>query len=182
MIYVGFGTNNSLKARLVRWATKSKWSHVWLEYRSELWGGMWAAHSHKQGVIKVPLDKVYSEYTKRKVYKCVVPVDNGFVWARKRVGLPYDYGVIWNGILLVLYGLFRWKFLWNLVARDTTELSCSEFVTGFLKAADLDGIEEFDPELTTPGMLEAFCKESAAFKSLGRAVSNDSIDQSRIHI
>ena len=180
MIYIGFGTNNRLKSRLTRWATGSKWSHVWIEYRSELWNGIWAVHSHKHGVVKVPIDRVYSEYTRRRVYKCVVPIDDGITWARKRVGLKYDYGVIWNGLLLVLYGLLRWKFLWNMVVRDASKMSCSEFVGGFMKAAGVAGTEEIDPELTTPGMLEAICAESESCRPLGRAVSQDTLPRTHL--
>jgi hypothetical protein len=175
MIYVGFGTNNKLRSKLIRWATKSKWSHAWIEYHSDLWGGVWAVHSHKQGVVKVPFEQIYEEYTKRKIYQCDCDTERGFAWASKRVGLQYDYGVIWNGILLVLYGLFGWEFLWKLVVRDAARMSCSEFVAGFLKAAEIEGMENFDPELTTSGMLEKFCFSSKDFTALGRMKSRDDL-------
>lgn len=170
MIRIGFGTNNKLRSKLIRWATKSEWSHVWIEYQSELWGGDWGAHAHDKGVIKVPLHKIYTEYTKRKVYYCHADADlkRGFQWAANRVGYRYDYGVIWNGLLYFLYRLFGWLFLWKLVVYDRSEMTCSEFVAGFLKAAGMQELQPEDPELLPPGDLEKECLGSSFFSEVRR--------------
>jgi len=166
MICIGFGTNEKWVSRLIRWATKSVVSHVWIEYPSGVWGGRWAAHSWDRGVVKVPLEQVEEAYPTRRIYELKIQVDQlspGFDWARKRIYAAYDYGVIWNGLLLVLHRATGWKFLEGAIHRNAAKFSCSEFVAGFLKAAGVNGTESVDPELTTPGDLEKFCSSSNDF-------------------
>ena len=166
MIVIGFGTNEKWTSKLIRWATDSPWSHCWIEYPSGVWGGRWVAHSWSDGVVKVPLEQVEAAYPKRKIYECRVDVDKlqpGFTWSRKYIAADYDYGVIWNGFLLVLWKATGWKYLHKIVHRNATKFSCSEFLAGFMKAAGVTGTESLDPELTTPGELEEFCSSSDDF-------------------
>lgn len=166
MIHVGFGTNEEWTSKLIRWATKSRWSHVWIEYPSEVWGGRWVAHSRADGVVKVPMERVEKMYPTRKIYECRLSVDrltSGFGWARRHISARYDYGVIWNGLLLVLYRATKWQWLWGIVTRNAAKFSCSEFVGGFIKEAGLADTESLDPELTTPGDLEKLCSSSNDF-------------------
>jgi hypothetical protein len=163
MVRVGFGTNDKLTSRLIRWATRSPWSHVWLEYSSGVWGGQWAAHSWADGVVKVPLEQVHSTYPRRVVYECSLDLASGFQWARGHIGADYDYGVIWNGLLLVVHRATGWKWLWEIVARNAAKFSCSEFVAGLLKAAGAEVVKGVEPELTTPGELERLCAGSDDF-------------------
>ena len=166
MICIGFGTNEKWTSKLIRWATRSEWSHVWIEYPSGVWGGRWVAHSWADGVMKVPLEQIEQTYPTRKIYECRVQIDHlaaGFNWARKYISADYDYGVIWNGLLLVLYRATNWQWLWKVVTRNASKFSCSEFVGGFLKAAGVNETESLDPELTTPGDLEKFCSSSNDF-------------------
>jgi hypothetical protein len=166
MICIGFGTNEKWTSKLVRWATKSKWSHVWIEYPSGVWGGRWVAHAWAGGVVKIPLEQVEAAYPIRKVYECRVCVNKlmpGFDWARQYIGAKYDYGVVWNGLMLVLYRATGWKRLWKMLIRNSSKLSCSEFASGFLKAAGVDGTKGLDPEFTTPGILDEFCSGSDDF-------------------
>jgi hypothetical protein len=160
VIRIIFGTNNSLRARLIRWATKSKWSHVWIEYPSEMWGGWWAAHSAEDGVVKVPHNRLWSRYPKRTMYELDVPLDLGFEWARRVIGARYDYGVIWNALLLVLFRATRWEWLYQVVARNAARFSCSEFVAGFLKAAGTEGTEHWDVELMPPEALYRYMQKA----------------------
>lgn len=163
MICVGFGTNEKWTSKLIRWATRSPWSHVWIEYPSAIWGGRWVAHSWAEGVTKVPLDQVETMYPVRKTFECRPNMEAGFLWARKYVNAGYDYGVIWNGLLLVLHHATGWEWLHKIVIRSAAKFSCSEFVCGFLKAAEVAGTESMDLELTTPGDLEKFCSSSKDF-------------------
>lgn len=166
MIYVCFGTNDKISSRLIRWATRSLYSHAWIEYPSGVWGGRWVAHAWADGVVKVPLEQVEEAYPTRRMYECKIPINelsSGFDWARKHIGAGYDYGVIWNGLLLVLWRATKWQWLWRIITRNAAKLSCSEFACGFLKAARVNGTESLDPELTTPGDLEKFCASSDDF-------------------
>lgn len=174
MILIGFGTNDKLASRLIRWATRSPWSHVWIEYPSGVWGGRWVAHSWADGVVKVPLERVEAAYPRRKLYECQVDLSQGLEWARRYIAASYDYGVIWNGLILAVYRVTGWKWLQRIVHRNAARFSCSEFVGGILKASGVRGVESsgavevgiedrFDPELTTPGDLERFCADSDDF-------------------
>lgn len=166
MICIGFGTNDRWTSKLIRWATKSPWSHVWIEYPSDIWGGRWAAHSRLDGLAKVPLERIEATYSPRKIYELRVKrnsLASGFRWARGHITAGYDYGVVWNGVLLVLYRATKWQWLWHIVMRNAAKFSCSEFVGGFLKAAGVSGTAGMDPELTTPGDLEGFCSSSDDF-------------------
>jgi len=174
MICIGFGTNERLTSKLIRWATRSDWSHVWIEYPSGVWGGRWVAHSWADGVVKVPLERVEKAYPKRRLYECQVDVSDGLTWARKYIAASYDYGVIWNSLVLILYRATGWQWLKQIAARNAARFSCSEFVGGILKASgvkgvessgvvDPDAVDRFDPEMTTPGDLERFCATSDDF-------------------
>lgn len=163
MICIGFGTNQKWTSKLIRWATKSEWSHTWITYPSSVWGGYWAAHSGPNGVVKIPLERMKQMYPESIHYELGAGVDDfvlGFEWASQHVGQDYDYGVIWNALLLVLWRATGWRYLWKLVARNSTKFTCSEFVTGFLIASGVPGILKVDPELTPPGVLQEFCDDS----------------------
>lgn len=163
MICICFGTNEKWTSRLICWATEAEYSHTWGEYPSSVWGGEWAAHSSSSGVVKVPAEAVRQEYPKFVAYECQADLSKGFEWARKYVGAKYDYGVIWNALLLVLYRFTKWRWLWNVVSRNDAKLSCSEFWASLFKNAEVPGAEKLDPELTTSRMLRAFCVKSDEF-------------------
>ena len=178
MIRIGFGTTNKLHSRLIRWVTRSPWSHVWVEYESEEWGGWWAAHAGPTGVVKVPLEKVHESHTKRKVYECEVDLSKGLRSVREYVGADYDYrSVLWNGFLLLMSRVFAREWLVKIVSRNRSKMSCSEFVSSVMQGAGMFDSEhaaevllalgvnvaELDTELITPGALERFCAGSDDF-------------------
>jgi len=164
MISIGFGTNRKWTSCLIRWATGSEYSHVWVEYESSVWGGTWVAHAGPKGVVKETQENVYKKYPKHRIYDFSGDLTKGLHAVKGDVGADYDYrSVIWNGLLLVLYTATRWNYLHSLVTRNTSKLSCSEFVAKILKECGVEGTETFDPELTTPGDLERFCAHSDHF-------------------
>lgn len=169
MICICFGTNDKWTSRLIRWVTKSDVSHTWIEYPSEVLGGLWVVHSSSDGVVAEPQERVCNRYPTYEAYECLIDLSDGFRWARQHIGYTeYDYGVIWNGLLLVLYGLTQWEWLKKIVWRCASKLSCSEFNTGFLQnAGTAKGIEEYDAELTTSGALREFCRSSDDFPFVG---------------
>jgi hypothetical protein len=163
MIRIGFGTNNKLHSRLIRRVIDFRWSHTWIEYPSELWGGAWAAHAGPHGVVKVPLEKLHGVYPKHISFDCHVDVRGGFSWAHGAVGAPYDYGVLWNGLLYATHRATKWNWLRKVAMRNTARFTCSEFVTGFLKAADVRSVAGLDPELTPPDVLYRIVEQSGEF-------------------
>lgn len=166
IIRVGFGTNERFHSRLIRWATESRWSHTWLEYESILWRGIWVAHAAPHGVVKVQLAKVLQEYPVNIRFSYEANLTDGFAWARDYIGAPYDYGAIWNGLLYAAHRVTKWQFLHNVVSRNTSKHTCSEFVAGFLKASKTPGFEGLDPELIPPGDLFNICTRTHGFELL----------------
>lgn len=167
MIRIGFGTNQKTHSKLIRWATGSPWSHTWIEYPSELWGGWWAAHAAPTGIVKVPLAGVLSMYPEHIRFECDRDMRGGFAWAHCAVGAPYDYGVIWNGFLYALHRATEWGFLHQMAVKNTAKYTCSEFVTGFLKASRVRSVAGLDPEFTPPGLLHDVCVQSGEFSLVG---------------
>jgi hypothetical protein len=163
MVRIGFGTNDRLHSRLIRAATDSRWSHTWIEYESALWGGRWVAHASPTGVVKVPIERVLEEYPEHVRLSCSADLRGGFAWARSYVGAPYDYGVIWNGLIYAVHRATDWDFLHKIVWRNTAKFTCSEFVTGFLRAADVRTVAGLEPELTPPVLLWKVCMQSGEF-------------------
>lgn len=183
MIRIGFGTTDKLHSRLIRWVTRSPWSHVWIEYESEVWGGWWVAHAGPSGVVKVPLETVRAAHLKRRIYECRLDLSSGLSASRMYVGSAYDYkSVLWNGFLLLLSRVFAREWLTKIVTRNRSKMSCSEFVGTILKKAGVFASENaeivllaigvgdgksLDPEFVTPGMLERFCAGCEGFQVEG---------------
>lgn len=164
MISIGFGTNEKFHSKLIRWITNHHHSHVWIEYVSETWDGVWIAHASPKGVVKETQENVYERYPKHVVYDIAIDVKKGLHAVRNDFGADYDYpSVIWNGFLLTIYKVIRWNKLHKLAARNVSKFSCSEFVSKILKKAGVPGADSLDPELTTPADLERFCAESDYF-------------------
>ena len=166
MICICFGTNDKWVSKLICWATDAPYSHTWIEYPSMVWGGLWVAHSSENGVNKMPQELVRKAYPESEIYECKLDMTDGFWWARNYVGVAdYDYtAAIWNGFLLALYGLTRWRWLYKIVYRNAAKVTCSEFGAGFVKHSGVAGAEDMDIELTTTGALRSFCKASDDFE------------------
>ena len=148
MVFVCFGRQKNLKSWLVRLATDSEWSHVWIEF--ELAKNVWAIHSASDGVVMVPADRVRAEYAPVETVPLDVPVDVLLWEAHKFVGADYDFNVIINGILLALWRATG--VIWFRPLRNACKYSCSE-VTILLLKRHVKALAALDAELTTPGKL-----------------------------
>jgi hypothetical protein len=151
-----FGTNNAFRSKLIQRVTDSELTHSWLEFESEAWGGTWVAHSTKRGVITEYKPNVLEDYPKYETYLCLSPIElsRGMQSVVNDIGIAdYDYGVIWNGVLLVVYKLTKWERLWNFTTKNASKISCSELIAKILLHCDFDDIHIDDPEFTTTGML-----------------------------
>jgi hypothetical protein len=161
MLHLCFGTNDKLYSRLIRWATGAHLTHAWVEYKSAVWGGWWVAHSTDRGVIKEVAEGVDARYPTHRKYECRADLSAGLQAVRSYVGTAdYDWAVIWNALLLVLYRATNWEWLYRIVARNGAKMVCAELVGIILKESGLAGTENFDPELMTTGMLDEFCASS----------------------
>ena len=166
-IFVCVGRDKGLKGKIICAVTDSEVSHSWIEYSSSTWGGRWVAHATSRGVIMEYAHYVRERYPTYKIYQCHADLNQGLIAARELIGRSdYDYGVLWNCTLYLLYRATKWEQLRKLAAYNASKMTCSEFVALVLKEAGIDGTggAEFDPELMTTGMLEAFLDESSQFE------------------
>lgn len=180
MIVIGFGTNDKLTSRLIRLATEADFSHVWIE--DELWGHQMVIHATGEGIVVEPLERVLPRYPKHKRFEVRgADLRPGLEAMAPVVGADYDYSVISNGLLLLLFKLTGWKHLYRYTARNAANYSCSEWVASIMeKAGFLDEhvdeaiarainhdlgfpeSEELDPELLPPSSLFRICVASDA--------------------
>ena len=152
---IGFGTNDKWHSRLIRWLSRGQYSHAWIEFDCP---GMGKVILHASalrvgwrtvyGVAIVPDFKVYQVYPSRVRYRIDADLYSGLHWARGMVGAGYDFGVIWNGLLLILLRLTGWSWLEKYVMRNANRVSCSEMVSSILSVSGTPGSDIIDPELT----------------------------------
>lgn len=152
-VYIRFGAWNNLKSKVIRWVTRSKWSHVWIEYDSKRWGGRMVVHADAKGVIIEPLLNFLERRgapTSTAIYKVNKGnPDSAFIESRYYLGKDYGFRtVILNALLLLLVRL-GWQG--KGAFRDSGKYVCSEFATLFIKHAEIDC--PLDPEATWPGKL-----------------------------
>jgi len=166
LVVVGFNRDGSLKSRLIRWVTGGEWSHAWIKYDSEDWGGFLVAQSSATGVVICPFEKAFKHKPDVIEYEVIDwDMTPGLRGVRSYIGAGYDYAsILWNGLLLLLYRATGWEYLYKIVHRDTARVSCSEFVALAIARAAVPGSGKLDPELTTPEGLCEFCEGSEYFK------------------
>lgn len=154
MIKIVFTASNTWIGRLIRWFTRSKVSHVMLEYTSELWGGQWIAEATATGVRKVPARRARHDVVAE--FECLFDADKAIKEIGKYVGLPYDY----VGLIVFAWAVISWRYLKTKIRKplnNTKGQFCSEFITHFFKAAQLVKTQKWDPELSKPGRLFNYC-------------------------
>lgn len=161
-MHVCFGTNDKFHSKLIRKITESKWSHAWLEFECK--GELLALQSGFGGVEIYPAKKIRKEYPKHIIYRNEFDPSNGFKWGFNHLGYGYDYGVIVNAIILILFKLTKWKWLWKILLKNASKFSCSEFACLFLQKCEIQGLDKYEAEFTTPFDLSEFCEKSKDFK------------------
>jgi hypothetical protein len=120
-----------------------------------------AFHAVETGVVVEPFAHARSRYKNFKIYETIKDYDNFEEITKKYVGKKYDFKcTIWNGILLVLFGLFRLEFLYSLAIRDKSRFSCADLTSFIFKDLEFKGSEYLDPDLVYPGLLEHYCSMS----------------------
>jgi len=149
-----FTTSSHWIGRLIRWFTKSKTSHIYIEYSSGVWGGRWAAEA-KQSVRKILASKarkgVVAEYRFREDITDALRAGSG------AFGQKYDYaGIIVFAWAIIQWQVFRKKFRKPLNA--TKGMFCSELVANILQHANYPEPLDWDPELVSPEDLLQYCE------------------------
>lgn len=177
---IGFGTNDHWTSWLIRKIIRGEYSHSWIEvdcgylgcmvlHSSSIRVGMRTVH----GVAIVPDFVVHQNYPVKKRYAINHDLAPGLTWARSMVGAGYDFGVIWNGFLLLLLRFTGWGWLERYVIRNASIVSCSELISSIIKKSRVRGSDIIDPELTTSSgsnlvtiSLKTWCDKSVLCKEL----------------
>ncbi|MBI4368125.1 MAG: hypothetical protein HY588_01885 [Candidatus Omnitrophica bacterium] len=146
LLYKGTGRTS----RLIRWKTKSPYSHVAVVVEPAIYLGIESNTGHQSGVRAFDLRKLdqaavdlfrikpASQFQPEKVISFLVA----------HLGMPYDYrGVLWLGILKLL----NLKSKSNRFQKDQ-DYFCSELVYEAFNNAGLDIVPEVDEaDITSPG-------------------------------
>lgn len=152
-VYICFGRWATLKSWLIRWVTRSEWSHVWIEYSSDRWQSRMVVHSDLKGVIVEPVSNFYERRSRPSasaIYKVSKGrTDLGFLESKRYLGKDYGYIAVIINIFLLL--LWRAGFKGLEGVRDVGRYICSEFCTLFIKHCQIPC--DLDPEHTWPGKL-----------------------------
>lgn len=149
-----FTASKTFFGKLIRWLTKGKVSHVFLEYDSSLWGGRWVAEATLGGVRKVLSCKarhniVYEYRVKQEPRVACRSIGKYF-------GNAYDYvGIFWFAWFIIAWQWLKLKVRKPL--RSTKSQVCSELIARWVIAYGTPGTAEWDPEQVTPQMIADAC-------------------------
>jgi hypothetical protein len=154
MTKIVFTATNTLLGRLIRWVTRSKVSHVFIEYPSQKWGGQWALESGAVGVRKVPAERARHDIVFE--FECVKIPDRAFKQIGQYVGTRYDVG----GLFVFAWAKIVWRWSGRKIRKplnNTHGQFCSELVSRFFKAANIIDDRLADPELVSPQTIYSIC-------------------------
>lgn len=149
---VGFSTAKGLLglvSRVIRWASGSKASHVWILYWDPVLEVDTVFEAHLTEVRRVPLPFFERDNNIVAVVQPEFPIEVGIPpVARELLGAWYDYAGLFGMIAVVTGRLFKAK--WRNPFRSSKAQFCAELVTRVLQAAEHPGTKELDPECVTP--------------------------------
>ncbi len=98
MVAIGFSRDSSFKSRLIRWALRSKFSHVFIRYESPHWG-LVVVHATPRGIIIEPYERVI-DGKEIELFALDHNMGAGFAAVREYLATRYDWHtVIWNSLL-----------------------------------------------------------------------------------
>lgn len=129
-VRIVFTASRTWFGRAIRWITRSKVSHVFIEI--PIWGERFAVESTVSGVRIVPAHK--ARHNIESEFQCDFPTKTGLLRVAEALGSPYDWaGTFFLGVLIIIGRWFKLK--WKKLYWNTKSLKCSELVADFLRAA-----------------------------------------------
>jgi hypothetical protein len=171
MVTIVFTAKDSWISGLIRWITRGKTSHVFLEYTSDLWGGRWAAESGSHGVRKIPASMARRNTHIVAEFGCKFPTEAAIKKVAALIGERYDFG----GLAVFAWAILTWRMCrkkFKKPMNNTRGQFCSEFVTRFLQAAGKYPADR-DPEFTSPQDLLDCCLDLTKDSSMVLLNSKD---------
>ena len=156
MVRLVFTASNTWMGHIIRWLSKGRASHVFIQHPSATWGGDWATEATWPMVLQRPAE--HSRHNIVKEFFCEFNASLALQKIRNEVGKWYSFdGLFALGFWLLVWRVFHRKARhpFHSVRGDL----CSELVAKMLRAAtEVPDTGKFDPDYTTPEMLLAFCE------------------------
>lgn len=175
-ILLGFSTTGVFLSRLIRWATRAKYSHCWVRHGSTVWGGIWITQADWPVVRTWPWKSATAKWTVKKLYRPRFDIHPALAAVRQDFEDPYDIAGLF-GMALVMIVLKWFKRRIKNPLANPSGVFCSEFVAQILVAAKLPGTEAWDTEAITPKEVEAYCRRNPdLFEPVEDAGVPDSVD------
>jgi hypothetical protein len=167
-VFICFSASDTWYGRMIRYLTQSDFNHVFLSYKSDMWGGWWATQVDDDGVRLLPLEKVVGK--KKMPVECYETVSSdvfdGLVSVRDYIGSRYD----WRGIFGFLVKLIVWRLFGKRILNpfhDRAKMFCSEFVMLILQKANIGNTMNYDASSASPEDVRKFLTHSPIFKRKG---------------
>jgi len=161
MIKIGFSTSktNPLSG-LIRWVTKSQYSHCFLIVEDAFFGVDMALEADQYGFRLVPLEQFAKQHDIRLVVSPVVPIDDGVKKAATWLGESYDFTGLFGMVFVMLARCLGRK--WRNPLRAAHTMFCSEAIVYVLQAANYPGAAELEPADTSPEDLAEFLARASS--------------------
>jgi hypothetical protein len=166
MIRVVFTASPSFVSRAIRWVSKGRVSHVFLQHPSETWGGEWATEATWPMVLQRPAERARHNIVKE--FECTFGIKAGMHKCRNEVGKWYAF----EGFFLIGWWLLLQRLLKRKIRHPFSSTKgdlCMELIIKIFKASPklAEAAKELDPDYTTPEQLLQFCeKHPEAFNEL----------------
>jgi hypothetical protein len=157
-VHIVFTATPTPLGALIRKITKSPVSHVMIEV--SVWGKKMVAEATFHGTRFVPSKKFKRNVIRE--YLCKFDSTKGLSEIAGHFGTPYDFtGLFVIAWVKLLWAWFKYrfkKFKWK-----NKSIKCSELGVMFLKANELEGVSDFNLELTTQDDLLVFCENNKKY-------------------
>lgn len=151
-----FTASETWMGHIIRWLSKGRVSHVFIQHPSTVWGGEWATEATWPMVLQRPAE--HSRKHIIKEFECLFDVQSALHKIRSEVGKWYSFdGLFLLGFWLLVWRIFRRKLAHPL--HSTRGNLCSELCVKMVQAAkDIPDTETLDPDYATPELLLKFCE------------------------
>jgi hypothetical protein len=165
MVRIVFTASQTWMGRVIRWLSKGRVSHVFLQHQSKVWGGDWATEATWPMVLQRPAER--SRHNIVKEFFCEFGAPAALSQIRDEVGKWYSF----DGLFALGFWLLFWRVFHRKLRHPFHSVRgnlCSELVVKMLRAAtDVPNTRDLDPDYTTPEMLLTFCEmHPAQFKEI----------------
>ena len=156
MVRLVFTASNTWMGRAIRWLSRGRVSHVFIQHASAVWGGEWSTEATWPMVLQRPAEK--SRHHIFKEFFCEFNAPFALQKIRNEVGRWYAFeGLGIFGVWLLIWRVFHRKIRHPF--HSSKGDFCSELVAKMLRAAtEVPDTWDLDPDYTTPEDVLVFCE------------------------